>query len=157
MPPVPFHPAAVHGPLGLAPVVLLACVAVGISLWRGGTSRAWWGPAALQGLVVLGVLAARKTGEDEEHGLKGVSEALHAAIEAHEAAADVYSVLAVVTAVLLVGAAAARNRAASGGLGALGALGAVACLVAGIRTGHLGGEIVFVHDVASARQVEAAP
>lgn len=144
---VPFHPAMVHLPLGVAPVVLLSCMVVGVGLWRGALSRqGWWVPVSLQAVVVVGVLVSRYTGESDAEGLFDVVGA--EAIGQHNSWANGFSVLAVVTLVLILGAAVAREPRASAGLGALGGLAAAVLVWLGVQTGHSGGELVWTHGAA---------
>jgi len=144
---LPWHPAWVHLPLGLSPVVLMASIGSSLATWRGwATHRAWWGAVALQGVLVVGMAGARWTGESEAESLWTVVG--EAPLQTHHAWANGFSVLAIVTWVLMVGAAVAREPRASMGLGVLASLASAVLVWLGLQTGHSGAEIVWTYGAA---------
>ncbi len=145
--PNPLHPAVVHFPIVFA--VLLPLVALG-ALWairRGAAFRkAWLFPVGIAAALALSSLGALKTGQAQEDKVENVVP--ERAINAHEEAAELFLVL---SGVLFVVAAAGLvpgvfGRAAR----AITTIGTLGILVAGYRTGHSGGQLVYGHNAASA-------
>jgi hypothetical protein len=138
---LPLHPAIVHIPLGVAIVMPVVGSLVALAVWRGWvTRRAWTIAVVLQAVVLGGALLALRSGEaDEDRAEAWASEA---AIEAHEEAAEVFTLAAGLTLALSVLPLALRGRAgqAAGGF-ATAAMAIV--LVLGLRVGHAGGTIVY--------------
>jgi len=145
--PEPLHPAIVHLPIALA-VILPVFALAGLLAIRSGwlPIRAWSAVVVLAALLVGGSWAALETGEHEEETVERVvAERL---IEAHEEAAELFSVLALV----VFAATAAGLR--GGRVGEAARITAfvlmLGLLVAGARVGHLGGELVYTHGAAGA-------
>ncbi len=152
---LPLHPALVHLPLGLAILMPLLALGLAVAAWRRELGRApWLALVALQALLSVSAVVALKTGQrDEDLAEKVVPKA---AIHEHEEAAEGFLVASFV--VLALGAAGAflPGRLASAGRG-LFVIGTLAVVGLGLRAGHLGGQLVYVHGAASAHVQKAAP
>ena len=152
--PEPLHPAVVHFPLVFALVLpILAAVAV----WRihDGAPVRTWGTVVLLAVLAFGSgFAASRTGQAEEERVEAVlasEEPLHE----HEEAAEFFLLVSGVTAALAILGFAPGLTGRSARLLAL--LGAVGAAGAGVRTGFLGGELVFRHGAATAYTAGAEP
>lgn len=150
---LPLHPALVHLPLGLAILMPLLATGLALAARRREMGRApWLALLALQALLSVSAVVALKTGQrDEDLAEKVVPKA---AIHEHEEAAEGFLVATFV--VLALGAAGAflPGRLASAGRG-LFVLGTLAVVGLGLRAGHLGGQLVYVHGAASAHVQKA--
>ena len=151
----PLHPLFVHLPLALAS--LMPLIAGGLLLaWHKGwlPKRAFAIAILLQIFLVGGGLAARYTGEEDEERVEAVvgDDPIHA----HEEAADYFVIAAGATLLFLLLGGVLKGGAAKG-LALVGTLGTLGVLAAGIRVGHLGGEIVYQHGGAAAWKAGAAP
>lgn len=138
------HPAVVHVPLGLAVVMPFL---LGAMVWAVVTRRlpgkVWLLALVLQGTLLGAAALALRTGERDENRIEG--RAGESAIEAHERAAQAFTVAAGATFLAAAVALVLRNRrgpflAAGGTSVALSLL----MLALGIQTGRRGG--VLVHD-----------
>ena len=139
---LPLHPAVVHVPLGLALVMPILLAGL---LWAIVTHRlpgkAWLVALVLQGVVLGAAALALRTGEQDEDRVEArVGEAR---IEAHERAAQAFTVAAGGTFLAAALALVLRERrrpflTAGGASVAL----SVAMLALGIQTGHRGGLLV---------------
>ena len=146
---MPLHPAVVHLPLAIA--ILMPLVASGFAwaLWTGRVRpRAWLAVVALQALLLGSGLVATRTGEAEEERVENVIQ--ESALHRHEALADqfVWSggfTLVLAGLVLVVRRPAAVRALASGVVASTLVVAAL-----GLRVGHAGGELVYVHGAASA-------
>ena len=139
---LPLHPAVVHLPLGLS--VILPFLAVGIFLAIRRSllpTRAWVLVLGLLAVVTVSAFVGTRTGEEvEEDAQDRVSEEL---IREHGEAAELFMIAAgVVTALSALGLAQGALGQWAGILTVAGTL-----LVAGLglRAGHKGGELVYVH------------
>ncbi|MEZ4465681.1 MAG: DUF2231 domain-containing protein [bacterium] len=151
----PLHPLFVHLPLALS--ALMPLVAGGLLLaWHKGwlPRRAFAIAVLLQAALTVSGFAARYTGEQDEERVEAVvgDDPIHA----HEEAADFFVIAAAGTLLLLILGLALKGRAGKG-LALVGTLASGAVLFAGIRVGHLGGEIVYQHGGAAAWKAGAAP
>ncbi|MGH7668257.1 MAG: DUF2231 domain-containing protein [Gemmatimonadaceae bacterium] len=143
----PLHPAIVHFPVVLA--VLLPLFALG-ALWtirQGATPRrAWAVPVALAAALALSAWVAVQTGEAQEDRVEGVV-ADHA-LDTHEDAAELFltlsGALVLVAAVGLAGGVVGRSARV------LATGGAIALVIAAVKVGHSGGELVYRYGAASA-------
>lgn len=151
---VPLHPAIVHLPLGIATIIPLLALVAAFALWRGKAARKTWSViVALQAVLLLGGFVAAKSGEREEERAEAV--VAESAIHRHEEAAEAFMLgagiaLAVAGAVLVLPA-----RLAAYGAFATAAL-MIGVLGLGIRAGHAGGELVYVHNAGAAYSDTAA-
>jgi uncharacterized membrane protein len=145
---VPLHPAIVHIPLGLAVVIPLVALVMVWAVYRGKLpSRAFALVLGLQAIVVGAGFVAMNTGEaDEERVERVVPES---AIEEHEEAGELFVWVSVVTLVLAGLATFTRKRASTSLMLATATAGILAAGL-GLRAGHEGGELVYVHGAASA-------
>lgn len=150
---VPFHPAIVHLPLGVSILLPGLAFLAMVAIWRGWVpKRTWWVIVGLQALMVTGAFMGHQTGEKEKDLVGGIVD--DAPVEEHEAAADLFvqaSMGAFVVSFAVAFASASR-------LAPLAHLLVVALslvlLVLGMRAGHLGGRLVYVHDAAQAHLPE---
>jgi uncharacterized membrane protein len=145
--PDPLHPAIVHFPIVFAVLLPVAVVVGLVAVKRGATTRAAWGPVlALAALLAVSSWVAVQTGEAEEETVERVVS--ESAIHEHEERAEVFLPLTFVG-LLVVGVGLMPGRA-----GAAARWGSVAVAVAitasGVRLGHSGGELVYVHGAARA-------
>ena len=151
--PDPLHPAVVHFPVALASLIPLFAALILLAIRSGRTPALTWAVVVLmQALLVGSAWLAHETGEDEEERVEKVVAEKH--IEEHAEAADW---------VLYLGAAglvAAGVGLAGGSAGAWGRAAALvislATLGAAVRTGHLGGELVYRYGAGNA-YVEKTP
>lgn len=147
---LPLHPAIVHLPLGLAfvaPVVaaILLSLALAGKLARTHVIIA----VALQAILVASAVAALQTGEGAEDRAERVVNERY--IEAHEDRAQAFTVVAAVTLAIMLGAfALAGRQVAARAVLALALAMTVGVAGLAVRTGHAGGELVYVHGAASA-------
>lgn len=145
--PDPLHPALVHFPIVfgmLLPVVALVTVAF---IRKGAPARTSWVWAVLlSAALAASAWLAVETGEDQEEAVERV--VAEAAIHEHEEAAELFFRLSAVSfLVFAAGLAAGRTGAAARYASVALALGLV---VAGIRVGGSGGDLVYEHGAASA-------
>ena len=152
---MPLHPALVHLPLALALVVPLTAGGILLGWWKDALPRrAWWIAVGLQSLLVAGGLAAMQTGEaDEERVEEAVGEA---AIEAHEAAAQLFVWTAVGVLVLAAGGAGLRDETLARRAAAASVVGSAIVLALAIRTGDAGGRLVYEQGAAQVYATGAA-
>jgi drug/metabolite transporter (DMT)-like permease len=145
---LPLHPKFVHLPLGLAVVLPLVLAGLLLAIRRAWLAeRAWWVGAALAVLLLGGTWAATQTGETDEERVEDVVGGR--LIHEHEEAAEGFLAAAAVTALVALAGAVlpARLRTPAQVVAVVGAVGALA---AALRTGHLGGELVYKHGAARA-------
>lgn len=139
---LPLHPAVVHVPLGLA---LVMPVLLGVLLWAIATHRlpgkVWLVALVLQGVVLGAAAVALRTGEQDEDRVE--ARAGEARIEAHERAAQAFTVAAGGTFLAAALALMLRERRrpflTAGGASVVLS---VAMLALGIQAGHRGGLLV---------------
>lgn len=145
--PDPLHPAVVHFPVVLA--VLLPLVAVG-ALWairRGSRPlRAWAVPLAFAGALAASAWAAVETGEAQDERVERV--VAEQPLETHEEMAELFLTLSGV--LLLVAGAGLVPGLVGRSARVLATAGAAALVVAAVRVGHSGGELVYRYGAASA-------
>lgn len=139
---LPLHPKLVHLPIALAVLMPLVSASFLLAWVRGWfPRRTWLAAVALQGLLVIGALAAQRTGaQDEDRAEAAVGKA---AIEAHEEAAEQFTAVAAAVLAFAVGAAALRPEKAARALAVLTLAGTLAVLAMGYRVGEAGGRIVY--------------
>ncbi len=142
---LPLHPAVVHLPLAGAFFVPLIALFL---LFRKGSKDGWLLGVGLQAVVLLSALLALRTGEaDEERVEDLVGESL---IHAHEEAAELFAFVLGLTLVVWVVGLLSRSEKLKQGLAGVAAVAGLLGLIAGLRVGHLGGELVYEHGAAAA-------
>jgi len=145
--PDPLHPAVVHFPIALAALVPLVAALILLAIRSGRTPASTWAVVVLlQALLVGSAWFAEETGHDEHERAEKAVDERH--IEEHEEAAE--WVIRTGAAGLVV----AALGLAGGSAGAWARAGALvislAVLAATVRTGHLGGELVYRYGAANA-------
>lgn len=152
MSPLPLHPAIVHIPLGLAFVMPLLALGLTWATWRGHLPRrAFAAVVALQLLVGLAGVAALQTGEAEEDRVERVVR--ESLIEAHEEAAQAFTVAAFMAAALGLLVLLLKSERASRAAAAVTTVATLGVAGLGVQAGKRGGELVYRHGAA---QVHAA-
>ncbi len=146
---LPLHPILVHLPIALAVLMPLISAGLLIAWWKSLLpKRAWWLVVALQAAMLVGSVAALRTGEaDEERVERQVPEA---AIEAHEEAAQTFTVAGAIVLVVTLVAAFLRSEKLAMLAAAAAVAGTLVVLWLGYRTGEAGGALVYRHGAASA-------
>jgi len=157
--PDPLHPAVVHFPIALAALIPLFAALILLAIRSGRTPPLTWAVVVLmQALLVGSAWFAEETGHDQHERVEKVVDERH--VEEHEEAAEW------VVRIASAGLAVAALGLVGGSAGAWARAGALvvslATLAAAVRTGHLGGELVYRHGAANAYlempvQVEKAP
>lgn len=146
--PNPLHPAMVHLPLGLALVLPFLAAALVWAIAKGHLpGKAWWLVVGLQALVLVSVFVAMQTGEASEEAVERIVDGR--LIHEHELAAQFFLGSAALTTLLALagGFAPERFRKAARIATTVAALHG---LTVALRTGHLGGELVYRHGAAAA-------
>jgi phosphatidylglycerophosphate synthase len=145
--PNPLHPAVVHFPIVIATLLPIVAVASLILILRGrGARPLWMVVVLLGGSLAVSSWASVRTGEAQEEAVEEFVG--DGAIHDHEESAEAFlllSVLAfgVLTAGLLKGKPGQAARL-------VGAAMTILVLVFGVKVGHSGGELVYVHGAAQA-------
>jgi hypothetical protein len=138
---LPLHPAIVHLPLGLAVVVPLLALGVGIAIRRGALPhKSWLIVVALQATLVAGGLFALRTGEQDEDRVE--SRVAERTVEDHEALAQRFVWIAGGTLALAAAAQVLHAHPATATLMAATTVAATLTAGAGLQVGHSGGAIV---------------
>lgn len=145
---LPLHPMLVHLPLALAVLLPLIALFALVSTRRGWLSgNAWVLVVALQVLTTVSAYTAMELGETDEKRVAQVTG--KSVLERHEEHAEMFAALTVaVSAVAVTVLLVKPGLRASLSLVTLVLM--LAQLVLGLRTGHSGGELVYVHQAASA-------
>jgi uncharacterized membrane protein len=152
--PDPLHPAVVHLPIALAVLMPLIAAADLVAIAKGGLpTRAWWAVVLLQLVLVGTAWLAVETGEAEEERVEKVVEEHH--IHEHHDAAEWFLAVAGAGAVLMAAGLLPDRRGRIGRVA--GALASLVVLATAVRTGHLGGELVYRHGAANAYTAPAPP
>jgi uncharacterized membrane protein len=145
--PDPLHPALVHFPIAFAVLLPLAAVAALVALRRGASHLGAWSlVVALSGLLTVSAWLAVQTGEAQEEVVEEVVP--ESAIHGHEEAGERFLWLSV-AGLLVITLGLATGRAGRVGRTAGTAM-AVVLLIAGVRVGDTGGELVYEHGAANA-------
>ena len=146
---LPLHPALVHLPMGLAILMPLLALGFAWALWTGRIStRAWAAVAGLQALLLASALVAINTGGAEEERVEAVVQ--ESAIEAHEEAAELFTWAAGSTLILALLPFGFRSASSTRALSAATVVATMVVAGLGLRAGHAGGQLVYVHGAASA-------
>jgi uncharacterized membrane protein len=152
---LPLHPAVVHLPLALSILMPLFAAGLAWAVWTGRIRpRAYLLVVALQALLVGSGFVAMNTGGAEEERVEAVVQ--ESALETHEELAEQFvwaagGTLALAGLVVLLG-----TRAIAAGLSAAVVIATVVVAALGLRVGHAGGRLVYVHGAASAYTSTAA-
>ncbi|HKA13738.1 MAG TPA: DUF2231 domain-containing protein [Myxococcota bacterium] len=152
--PDPLHPAVVHLPLALAAVVPL-CAAAALYAIRSGflPARAWVFATGLQVLLAGSAWIAVDTGGDQYDRVKRV--VAEERIGEHADAAEWFAYAATATA-LIFAAGLARDRIGRPAR-ITAVLASLFVLATAVRTGYLGGQLVYHHGAARAYTEAGGP
>jgi uncharacterized membrane protein len=145
--PEPLHPALVHLPLGLSFVMPALAFTLALAIARNWLPRRSW--AVVIGaslLLAASAWAATETGEDDEERVEQV--VAEAPLHEHEEAGEWLVRLAALGVVVAAAGLAPGRSGSAARWGAV--LICAAILAAAIRTGHLGGALVYDHGAADA-------
>jgi uncharacterized membrane protein len=146
---MPLHPAIVHLPLAIAILMPLIAAGVGWALWTGRIRpRAWLTVVAFQALLLGSGFVATRTGEAEEERVENVVQ--ESALHLHEQLADQFVWAAGVTLVLTGLVLVVRRPAAVRLVVSIVVAATIVVAALGLRVGHAGGQLVYVHGAASA-------
>ncbi|MBT3342986.1 MAG: hypothetical protein HN712_08825 [Gemmatimonadetes bacterium] len=150
---LPLHPMVVHLPIALAAMLPPVLIAI---LWRRrerpGPEREWRIAVLLSVVLAISASIAVNTGEEDEEIVEHtVSES---ALEIHEDRADAFLYLAwLVAGVAAVG----LVQGSTGRIARFATAGcSIVLLVAAVRVGHAGAELVYRHGAAQAHLVDGA-
>lgn len=146
---LPLHPVVVHIPMALAVLLPIVAIAVAWSVLRPGRrpGAAWLALVIAQAVLVGSAFAAMNTGQREEDRVERVVSST--LIHEHEEFAEQFTWTA--SGVLLVSlfAFVRRERAARAAIGVT-VLGTLLVAALGVRVGHAGGSLVYVHGAGAA-------
>jgi uncharacterized membrane protein len=152
--PDPLHPAVVHLPIALAVVIPLLAVGGVVAIQSGFLpARAWIVAALLQVLLAASAWVAIETGEQTEERVERVLDEKH--IDEHAEAAEWFACAATATALIFAAGLASDRIARPARIAA--ALASLFVLATAVRTGHLGGELVYRHGAAAAYTESTKP
>jgi hypothetical protein len=147
---LPWHPAIVHFPLSLAALIPV----LGAVLWwvaRSDDQLAGWVfrlPLGGQVLALVTAIVAQRTGDGDHSRVKKVID--DTLIQAHEQAGEQFTIaMGVVLAIWFASALAREAKVARTAAAIAIAVGILAAGL-GLRAGHAGGELVYVHGAAEA-------
>jgi len=153
---LPLHPAIVHFPLGVAMIMPFVAAGFAWALWtRRAGAMAWIAVVVLQAALLGSSLVAINTGGADEERVERVVQ--ESAIEAHEEAAEQFAWASGVTLLLAALVLVFRKRELAGPLTAAVVLATIAVAGLGLRVGHAGGQLVYVHGAASVYAATGAP
>jgi len=144
--PDPLHPAIVHMPLALSVLLPFAVI---FAIWaiRGSATRPVWAVVvALTAILAISARVAVLTGQDQEERVEDVVP--HDPFEEHEEAGEQFFLIT--TAVLVLAAGGLMGGKVGDTARPLMVLGSVIVLIAALRVGKMGGELVYEHGAASA-------
>lgn len=146
---MPLHPAIVHLPLALAILMPLLASGFAWALWtRRARPRAWLAVVALQALLLGSGIVATRTGEAEEDRVERVVQ--ESALHQHEELAEQFVWAGGLTFVLAGLVLVVRRPAAGRALAAAVVAATLVVAALGLRVGHAGGQLVYVHGAAAA-------
>ena len=151
--PDPLHPAVVHLPIALAVVIPLLALCGVIAIQRGFLpARTWIVAVGLQVLLAGSAWLAIETGEQTEERVEKVVAEEH--IDEHAAAAEWFAYAATATALIFATGLASERIGRPARVVAV--LASLFVLATAVRTGHLGGELVYRHGAAAAYTEQSA-
>jgi uncharacterized membrane protein len=151
--PDPLHPAVVHLPIALAVLIPLVAAGVIAAIARGFLpTHAWWAVVALQILLVGSAWLALETGEAQAERVEKIVAERY--VDAHQDAAEWFLGVSGAAAMLMAIGLLHDRRGRIGRV--VGAVASLVVLATAVRTGHLGGELVYRHGAASA-YTESSP
>ena len=146
---LPLHPAIVHLPVGLALLMPLFAAGFALALWKEWLGpRAWTAVVALQALLLASALVAINTGGSEEDRVERLVP--KGALQQHEAFADQFTWASGATLGLAALVLVLRRPGVSRALAAATVVATFAVTGLGLRVGHAGGQLVYVHGAAAA-------
>jgi hypothetical protein len=146
---LPLHPAIVHLPIALALLMPLFAAGVAWALWTGRVGpRAWMVVVVLQALLLGSALVAIKTGGAEEDRVERVVQ--ESVLHQHEELAEQFAWATGATLGLAALVLALRPSVASRATSMAVVAATLVVAGLGLRVGHAGGELVYVHGAASA-------
>jgi uncharacterized membrane protein len=146
---LPLHPLVVHIPIALS--VLLPPLALAVLMaWKLEymNPRTWHLVVALQAVLLIGGLAASRTGEADEEMVEEI--VAHEDIEEHEERAEAFLIASGVTLVVALASSLLLRRRQAWAIAVVATVLMAGVMVLGVRTGHAGGQLVYVHGAASA-------
>jgi len=150
-----FHPKIVHLPMALAVLMPLVGAGLAVAWWRAWLpARGWVIAVVLQALLVGSSIAALRTGEAEEEVVERV--VAESRIEAHEEAAEAFTIAAGVVLGLMVLALGASRTRVGLPVALAATVGTTVVFGLGYQTGQAGGELVYRYGAAAA-PVSSAP
>ncbi len=150
---LPLHPLVVHFPVVFAVLAPIFAIGALVAIKRGSRPLVAWGLTAVLVAASSGSSwLALETGEDQEDAVENVVP--HAALEAHEDAADRFFSLSLV--LLAVTAAGFLPRRAGTAARVVATAGTLAMVVAGYQVGHSGGALVYQHNAGAAYLTSAS-
>jgi uncharacterized membrane protein len=133
----------------LAFVMPLVALVLTWALWRGRAPRRTWAiVVALQAVLLAGALVALRTGEAQEDRVERIVG--ETALARHEAAAQQFVWASAITLALAAAGLLFREGRPMRAALVLTALASVVVTGLAVRTGHAGGQLVYVHGAASA-------
>ncbi len=148
---IPLHPALVHLPLGLAFILPVLAIGFTWALWTKRIKpRAWLVIIILQAILLGAGLLAMNTGEREGDRVERVVP--ERAIETHETYAEQFVWAVGITLAVGILVLIPRSRLARV-LSVATVAGTFAVAGLGVRVGHAGGQLVYVHNAAAAYAV----
>jgi uncharacterized membrane protein len=153
---VPLHPALVHVPLGLAVGAPVVAIAVLVAVWRGWLpARAWLVVTIVQLMIAGGTFVAVSTGQDEEEKVEKIVP--EEAIEEHEESGKWFQWTALIAAVFSVMVVVAEKHPIGRPAMILATVLTLLVAAVAVRTGQLGGKLVYEHGAAEAHTGDRPP
>ena len=145
---VSIHAGLVHIPLGLGIVLPFLALGFAWGLWkRVVRRRAWLVIVMLQmALLASGILALRSGHREAPRVEANVPES---ALEIHEEYAEQFTWATGITLAMATGVFLLREERFVRGMTAMTVLATCVVAIAGVRVGHAGGELVYVHNAAA--------
>jgi hypothetical protein len=141
--------------LGLAFIIPALATGFAWALWKGRVRpRAWLVIVALQATLLGAGLLAMNTGEREEDRVEAVVP--DAALEQHEAYAEDFVWATGITLALAALVLVIRRPAVGRALASATVVSSLMVAGLGVRVGHAGGRLVYVHNAGSAYSTQPA-